>query len=574
VDGSLGDSGLTTDGADGALLGADAAADAAVEASLDADAMTDGWDGALLDASPPVDGAAEAAVDSGATVDGARSESGTQVDGPDGGAMALDSGVDGEAGSIRSEGGVDSGVDASDGGPPIEDEVGFVDVPRQRTAATYPARMFYVFEAADSDPSSKPLAVFFNGGPGAGTTFGLLPYGTARYTLDESSPTSPPVLNPARWTSFANLLYIDERQSGFSYGLESDAGTSSACAYAPVEDAADFIRTLLAFLDSHAMLRSSPVILVGESYGGTRATYMLDMLLKYSTEASRADSSLQEEIQSHYDAVFPSYAGVVVPVQTLLSQFGHAVLIEPLVVGAMQFTTQTTLMQSIPKLQAASSLDSGVDIYDVLKTVGWSDSLSAGAAAVYSDVDAATDLLTRDPRTIPRIGPADRAAAFRVAPTTIASGVPQANEALSALIGQLNVNDAYLTTNTPACGDETSIFQSAIGCGDEFVGNLLAGVHTFITNAANDAVIYSPAILYILQHNLGTADKVTVDDVTDAGTTPRPGGFTLTYTPDGDAGVQSAHVRFPPYANSGHMVATTEPQNFHDDVVSWFHSTP
>ena len=155
VDGSLGDSGLTTDGADGALLGADAAADAAVEASLDADAMTDGWDGALLDASPPVDGAAEAAVDSGATVDGARSESGTQVDGPDGGAMALDSGVDGEAGSIRSEGGVDSGVDASDGGPPIEDEVGFVDVPRQRTAATYPARMFYVFEAADSDPAPQ-----------------------------------------------------------------------------------------------------------------------------------------------------------------------------------------------------------------------------------------------------------------------------------------------------------------------------------------------------------------------------------------------------------------------------------
>src|SRR5260221_8760337 len=66
--------------------------------------------------------------------------------------------------------------------PPLVAEAGFIDLPPQPTQATYSARMFYVFQPADTDAAHKPLAVFFNGGPAFPTSMGLLAYGTGRVT--------------------------------------------------------------------------------------------------------------------------------------------------------------------------------------------------------------------------------------------------------------------------------------------------------------------------------------------------------------------------------------------------------
>jgi carboxypeptidase C (cathepsin A) len=160
--------------------------------------------------------------------------------------------------------------------PRLVAESGFFDVPAQPTAVRSPARLFYVFHPADDAPAEKPLALFFNGGPGMATSQGLLAYGTAPFTLnaDDSDAGAVPAPNPASWTSFANLLYVDMRASGFSYGLGGAAAAEDGGGldpFSPAEDAADFVRALLSFYSGHPQLEANPVIVVGESYGGVRA---------------------------------------------------------------------------------------------------------------------------------------------------------------------------------------------------------------------------------------------------------------------------------------------------------------
>src|SRR5262249_17810600 len=149
--------------------------------------------------------------------------------------------------------------------------------------------------------------------------------------------------NPASWTRFANTLYIDERQSGFSYGL-LPAGTDDPtalkfCVTTEFEDAADFVRVLLAFQTAHPALEKNPVVLVGESYGGTRPPAMLAMPLRSPGPAAKGAADLADVIRAHYPRVFPDVTGDV-PEATAATQFGHVVLIEPLVAGHAQWALQ------------------------------------------------------------------------------------------------------------------------------------------------------------------------------------------------------------------------------------------
>lgn len=440
--------------------------------------------------------------------------------------------------------------------------------------------MFYVFEAADGDAASRPLAVFMAGGPGYPSSLELLPFGTARATLaSPTAPSVPPAPNSASWTSFANLLFVDERQSGFSYELrdESAPATSDAaagCAFSPMGDAADFVRVVLAFLDSHPTLQAAPVVLVGQSYGGERATLMLDLLLRYSTEAPPVDPALEAMIQAHWDAVFPGLAGTVVDPAVAVTQFGWVVLLQPFVLGGLQYAEQSELVPSDPYVGA---VDAGQDPYDVRQPDGWSRNIDDTPTAVLTSFANAASLLAADPRSIPLMAPPARPGAFRVVGTTDPVQ-EQMNAAWSAELGALDAADRYLVVPATACPVGESLYTGP-GSQDAFVANLRSGVQTFITDARYDAVIYAPAIPAALEQ----FGAVTVDTTARAGVA-RPGWFTVSFDPDGGAAALESdqdggpapaiEIRFPPYDDSGHFVAVAQPQALHDDVAAWLLATP
>ena len=206
-----------------------------------------------------------------------------------------------------------------------------------------PARIWYSFLRADHDRSDTPLFVFFNGGPGSATSTGLMSMYTGRFTLDnrEANGGDHYNANPVSWTRLGHLLYIDARPVGFSYSsMERDQDSMNDCANSTPRITIlfrrrRFIRLLLRFLAAHPQLQGRPVVIVGESYGGTRAIAMLHILLDYADYGNGSetfqDPALVDEIQAHYNAVFPEYAGRLVPASVIAGQFGRQVLIQPTV---------------------------------------------------------------------------------------------------------------------------------------------------------------------------------------------------------------------------------------------------
>ena len=70
------------------------------------------------------------------------------------------------------------------------------------TLRTSPARIWYTFQPADEEAESKPLFVFFNGGPGGATSCGLFTANTAKLTVvrDEVTGEAAIAANPASWS--------------------------------------------------------------------------------------------------------------------------------------------------------------------------------------------------------------------------------------------------------------------------------------------------------------------------------------------------------------------------------------
>ncbi len=143
--------------------------------------------------------------------------------------------------------------------PPVSVEAGFVEVPaRDVTLKGTPVRidatgrLFYNFRPADDDPTDKPIFFLFNGFAAEI----VRAFGTGPTTVAEGGAV---VANPTSYTHFANLVYVEPRQAGYSYDVVTgrqptvalDCGPSIFNEYV---DAADVLLAALAFLDAHPQL--------------------------------------------------------------------------------------------------------------------------------------------------------------------------------------------------------------------------------------------------------------------------------------------------------------------------------
>lgn len=270
------------------------------------------------------------------------------------------------------------------------------------------ARIWYVFQPAEKDPAGKPLFLFFNGGPGGGTSSGLMSAFTGKnaVTVDKATGAAAVTGNPWSWTKLGNLLYIDARTTGFSYSLMDNPGDENlrkaefdAQNYNSFIDGADFVRVLLRFLADHPDLQRNPVVLVSESYGGTRSTVMLNLLLYYQDfgngTAVFQDPGLEEEIQQHYNTVFPAYSGQTVPPHIITGQFGHQIMVQP------------SISREYQKMVAAEMLETpGSIIYQLAAETGvpfvrWQDQPGSSGtpttSQIINNIYAYLEKIDRDP---------------------------------------------------------------------------------------------------------------------------------------------------------------------------------
>ena len=119
--------------------------------------------------------------------------------------------------------------------------------------------MWFWFFEARSNPSTAPLALWLNGGPGCSSMIGLFQE-NGPCTFNNVSGTTP-VLNPNSWNSFANMIYVDQPiGTGFSYGTDSVTSTITAAPYV--------WKLLQAFYAQFPNYENHNFGLFTESYGG------------------------------------------------------------------------------------------------------------------------------------------------------------------------------------------------------------------------------------------------------------------------------------------------------------------
>merc|ERR1711871_227289 len=116
--------------------------------------------------------------------------------------------------------------------------------------------LFHWYHEATSAPSSKPVVLWLNGGPGCSSLGGMFTE-LGPYVLDENLNIT---YNPFAWNKAANILFMEQPAGvGFSYpgGARNDSLTAD-----------DTYEGLVQFFASHPEPANRPFYVAGESYGG------------------------------------------------------------------------------------------------------------------------------------------------------------------------------------------------------------------------------------------------------------------------------------------------------------------
>jgi carboxypeptidase C (cathepsin A) len=143
------------------------------------------------------------------------------------------------------------------------------------------ANIFFVAYTLDGAAPKRPLMFSFNGGPGSASIWlhlGAIGPRRVKMMADGAMPQPPFELvdNEDSWLDQTDLVFIDPVGTGYSRAVKKDLGKKFWGVKGDISSVAEFIRLYL----SHYQRWNSPLFLVGESYGTTRAAglsgYLVD----------------------------------------------------------------------------------------------------------------------------------------------------------------------------------------------------------------------------------------------------------------------------------------------------------
>ncbi len=156
-------------------------------------------------------------------------------------------------------------------------------MPIKDTKGETEARIFFIAYTLDDPPAAapRPLLFSFNGGPGSASVWlHLGALGPRRVTItDEPVIPAPPfrlVDNEATWLDRTDLVFIDPVGTGYSRAAKPELTARFHTLRGDISSVGEFIRMYLTRYDRWG----SPLYLIGESYGTTRAAGLAGHLVE------------------------------------------------------------------------------------------------------------------------------------------------------------------------------------------------------------------------------------------------------------------------------------------------------
>ncbi len=144
------------------------------------------------------------------------------------------------------------------------------------------ARIFFMAYTLDNATIKRPLMFSFNGGPGSASVWlHLGTLGPRRIKmLDDGSMPPPPFEmedNQHTWLTETDMVFIDPVGTGYSRAARPELASKFFGVNGDIESVGEFIRLYLGRYERWM----SPLFLVGESYGTTRAAGLSNWLFDH-----------------------------------------------------------------------------------------------------------------------------------------------------------------------------------------------------------------------------------------------------------------------------------------------------
>ena len=144
------------------------------------------------------------------------------------------------------------------------------------------ARIFYIAYTLDNPPAGRPLMFSFNGGPGSASVWlHLGALGPRRIKMMDDGMMPPPPYqmedNQETWLTETDLVFIDPVGTGYSRATKPEIASKFFGVNGDIESVGEFIRMYL----GRSERWMSPLFLVGESYGTTRASGLSNWLFEH-----------------------------------------------------------------------------------------------------------------------------------------------------------------------------------------------------------------------------------------------------------------------------------------------------
>ncbi|EIW66926.1 cathepsin A (carboxypeptidase C) [Tremella mesenterica] len=156
--------------------------------------------------------------------------------------------------------------------PTVKQLSGYLDISETK-------HLFFWFEESRNEPSSDPLVLWLNGGPGCSSTTGLLfELGGCNIANEGKNVT----WNEHSWNNVANVLFLDQPVNvGYSYSDDETVNNSPAAA----EDVYAF---LMLFISKFTEYAEQDFHVAGESYAGTYIPNIGSTIFRHNTALSLA----------------------------------------------------------------------------------------------------------------------------------------------------------------------------------------------------------------------------------------------------------------------------------------------
>ena len=169
------------------------------------------------------------------------------------------------------------------GGKALKYSVAAGLMPLKNDAGETEANIFFMAYVADrpGGPEQRPLTFSFNGGPGSSSVWlhlGCVGPKRVKMREDGGMPSPPYELvdNESTWLDQTDVVFIDPVGTGYSRATKPELGKKFWGLQGDIESVGEFIRLYLTRYERWG----SPLFLVGESYGTTRAAGLAGHLVE------------------------------------------------------------------------------------------------------------------------------------------------------------------------------------------------------------------------------------------------------------------------------------------------------